>query len=446
MAFIGPQSDRIVFPQPYLQPHLQPYLQPIGLFMLALLLMCLKSPDALLRPQFWAEDGPVFFAAQFQHDWPRWLTPYAGYLHTATRLVAWVASWFDPSHAPLIYNALAILVDAVCVTFVSLRMAAWFPRWAVFLSFFIVPSSGDIFGSATNMQWFMQFALAAACFAPVDKTHAGPRAVRIAGYVALALAALSGPFSVLVGGLAVGALLASMLAPSGQASSFGPANILRAVGQVGSRLPPTNLLIVLACACIQVTVLITNEVRTPTEHFMLSAQLLASHGFSQLPSFYLYTVSHSFLPPQLALLAAMLSVTTACLVYTLFRPAAWNGMACLFLALGAMQPLLAYMKEHNAFTFTATGHYFFLLGVVCCWIVWNLLSAHFPRQQKPVFAVMAALVALGVWFRTDYFRREPLHDLAWTAYAERIQRGGALPVVVPINPAPWYFKLDARTH
>jgi hypothetical protein len=110
-----------------------------------------------------------------------------------------------------------------------------------------------------------------------------------------------------------------------------------------------------------------------------------------------------------------------------------------------MQPLLAYMKEHNAFTLTATGHYFFLLGVVCCWIVWNLLSAHFPRQQKPVFAIMAALVALGVWFRTDYFRREPLHDLAWTAYAERIQRGDALPVLVPINPAPWYFKLEAKT-
>jgi hypothetical protein len=423
-----------------------PYQRSIGLFALALVLLFLKSPDAILAPQFWAEDGPVFFAAQFGQDWPQLLTPYAGYLHTVPRLVAWIATWFDLAHAPLVYNALAILIDAACIAYVSLRLAAWFPQWAVFLSFFIVPSSGDIFGTATNVQWFMQFVLAAACLVPAAGPHAAPRPVRIAGHAALALAALSGPFSVLVSGLAVGAMLmgARRFAPAGPGPSFGLSNIVRAIAPVGSRLSRANLLVVLACAFVQAVVLIPNELRTPAETFLLSPELQASLGVSKLESFYFYTVTNPFLKSQLAYLAAMVAVTTACLMYTLLRPAPWNGVACLFLALGVAQPVLAYMKERNVFTLTATSHYFFLLSVACCWIAWHLLRTHLPEQRKPAFAIVAALLLMGVLFRTDYFRREPLHDLGWARHVDRIRNGGPASVMVPINPAPWYFKVNGR--
>jgi len=423
-----------------------PYQRPIGLFALALVLLFLKSPDALLAPQFWAEDGPVFFAAQFGHDWPRLSTPYAGYLHTVTRLVAWIAAWFDLSHAPLIYNALALLIDAACIAYVALRLAAWFPQWAVFLSFFIVPSSGDIFGTATNVQWFMQFALAAACLAQGSGTHTAPRALRIAGHAALALAALSGPFSVLVAGLAAGTLLMCRLeaAPGGRRRAVGLSNFLRALGAVGSQLPKTNLLIVFACACIQVAVLMTNEVHTPANDFMMNAALQASFGVAKLGSFYLWTVTHSFLPPQLGFMAAMIAITTAGLVHALLRPAPWNGMACLFLALGAVQPLLAYMKERNVFTLTATSHYFYLLSVVCCWIAWNLLSTHLPTRRKPAFALIAALVVFSMATRPEYFQREPLHDMQWARHVDRIRGGGTPAIMVPINPAPWYFRVGGQ--
>jgi len=449
MAVVDLQSARVNVRPSSPRSHryrqsLHPYLQPIGLFLLALVLLFLKSPDAILAPQFWAEDGPVFFAAQFGHDWPQLLTPYAGYLHTVTRLVAWLASGFDLAHAPLIYNVLALLIDAVCIAYVSLRLAPWFPRWALFLSFFIVPSSGDIFGTATNVQWFMQFALAAACFAPAAARHAIPRALRIVGYLALALAALSGPFSVLVMGLAIGAMLLGRLeaAPGGHPRAFGLSNFLRAIGTVSSRLPKTNLLVAFACACVQVAVLMTNKVHTPAGDFMMNAELQASFGVAKLGSFYLWTVTHSFLPPQLGFLAAMIAITTACLVQTLLRPAAWNGMGCLLLALGIVQPVLAYVKEQNLFTLTATSHYFYLLSVVCCWIAWNMVSERLPAWRKPAFAVIAALVVFSMATRPEYFQREALHDMQWHKHAGRIRSTPS--VIVPINPAPWYIQVSAR--
>ena len=39
-----------------------------------------RRPDAFLNPQFWAEDGTVFFKSNF-YNAPSFFTPSAGYLH-----------------------------------------------------------------------------------------------------------------------------------------------------------------------------------------------------------------------------------------------------------------------------------------------------------------------------------------------------------------------------
>jgi hypothetical protein len=423
------------------------YQQPIGLFLLALLLLFVKSPDAILAPQFWAEDGAVFFADQFQRAWPPLLTPYAGYLHTVTRLVAWIAGWFDFSHAPLLYNVFAIVIDAVCIAFVSMRMRTWVPQWAVFASFLVVPASGDIFGTVTNVQWFMQFALAAACFTPAAAAPAMSRAVRAIGHVALALAALSGPFSVLVTGLAAGAVLIGRLAaaPDSRPHTFSLANIGRAIGAAGRQLPARNVLIVLVCAAIQATVLVTNELRTPVESFMLSHDLQASFGvLDKSNSFFMYTMVHPFFPGQLAFLTVMIAVSSACLVHALFRPSAWHGIACLFLGLGIVQPILAYMKQREAYTLAATSHYFYLLGVVCCWIAWRMVGERLTSHRRVALAAVAVATVLAMALRPEYFHREALYDMQWARHVERLRKDKALSVIVPINPAPWHFKVDPK--
>lgn len=422
------------------------YKQSIGLFILAALLLLLKSPDAVTAPQFWAEDGPVFFAFQFEQRWPQLLMPYAGYLHTVSRLVAWAASWFDVAQAPRIYNLSAIAIDAFCISYVSIRVAPWFSTWPVFLSFFIVPTMGDIFGTVTNIHWFMQFAIAAACFAPAAIVHAAPRASRIGGMLLLALAALSGPFSLLIAAVAIGAIVTTWLpaAPAGPAPRSGLWNVLLAVRDAGTRLPKKNVLVVALCACVQAVVLATNPVVTPSTMLVLSEQQKAGLGLLDHEFFYSQMVNYPFALPFNLGLAAIAAVVLIFLIQTLRRPSTWAGIACLLLAVGAMQPVLAFARQHFPASLNVTARYSYLLSVSACWIGWRMFSVWAPAWRTRAAVIIGAVVAMGVVVRPDYFRRRPLYDMAWEKYAAQINHDGPAVVVVPINPAYWNFKVRPR--
>src|SRR5436190_23821070 len=69
-----------------------------------------RRPDLIRLPQFWAEDGAVFFLQSRTLGADALIEPSAGYLHTVQRLVAWLASWTDPVLSPAIYVGAAGLL------------------------------------------------------------------------------------------------------------------------------------------------------------------------------------------------------------------------------------------------------------------------------------------------------------------------------------------------
>ncbi len=164
------------------------------LFFLALALVCLKSNDALTFPQLWAEDAAVFLKQQIEQKGLLLFTPYAGYLHAVPRLVAWSASFVSTVHAPLIYNACAIVIAALSVAVCARNLSPAIPSSLVLGVFLLSPTSGEVFGTITNVQWFLQFPLITYCFIA---TRSGGRVSRIALNLLLVLAALTGPFSII---------------------------------------------------------------------------------------------------------------------------------------------------------------------------------------------------------------------------------------------------------
>ncbi|HXA50065.1 MAG TPA: hypothetical protein VNV86_07175 [Candidatus Acidoferrum sp.] len=89
---------------------------------LIFLLLVLRRPDAITNPQFWAEDGPVFFFGQITHTGLSALfVPYAGYLLVVPRLVAAFAALFPASSVPLIFNLFAFAIAAFCCSLFSLN-------------------------------------------------------------------------------------------------------------------------------------------------------------------------------------------------------------------------------------------------------------------------------------------------------------------------------------
>ena len=71
----------------------------LGTLLAALLL--LRRPGSLLHPQFWAEDGPLFFQDAFNHGFRSTiLQPASGYLHSFPRLVAGLSLLVPLEQAP----------------------------------------------------------------------------------------------------------------------------------------------------------------------------------------------------------------------------------------------------------------------------------------------------------------------------------------------------------
>lgn len=113
----------------------------------------------LLRPQFFAEDGLVFF--QQLHDggfWRTLVSPTAGYLNTVPRLVAGAALALPLAWSPLVYAVAAFLVQAAPLGYLfSGRLRRHLPdrrlqalAAAVYVA---VPNSYETYVTLTNIQW-----------------------------------------------------------------------------------------------------------------------------------------------------------------------------------------------------------------------------------------------------------------------------------------------------
>lgn len=166
-------------------------------FVASLVGLIIKTPGAINHAQFWAEDGVVFFASQFDHAWPQLLTPYAGYLHAIPRLVAWLASFFPYAQAPFIYNTLAMLLDAWAIAYFAARINFIAPSWVCVAIILFAPSNGEMLGTLTNVQWFLQFVVFAMSMLPSNGIQRPRTTFHLATLFTLFAISLTGPFSAL---------------------------------------------------------------------------------------------------------------------------------------------------------------------------------------------------------------------------------------------------------
>lgn len=117
---------------------------------IALAIIVLRRPDAILIPQFWAEDGMVFYADAYNEGMIMpLLSPHGGYLDTFPRLVAAFSQLFPLSWAPLLFNLAALLLRVLPVGLIlSSRFCELIPDWKtrLFLSFLYLnlPNSWEI--------------------------------------------------------------------------------------------------------------------------------------------------------------------------------------------------------------------------------------------------------------------------------------------------------------
>lgn len=168
-----------------------------GTLLAALLL--LRRPESLRHPQFWAEDGTLFFQEAFNHGFLKtFLQPASGYLHSFPRLVAGFSLLFPMELTPLIFNLAAFVVQLVPALYLLgprlHRLIPSFSARAIAATLFIsLPASSETYVNITNSHWHL--ALTAVCI--LAATPAMDTRIRVLETLVVALFSLTGPFSIL---------------------------------------------------------------------------------------------------------------------------------------------------------------------------------------------------------------------------------------------------------
>jgi hypothetical protein len=371
-----------------------------------------RRPDAWRSPQFWAEDGTVFFAQAWTFGARAIALPYAGYLHVLPRLIAWGAVQFDPLRAPLLFHlGAAGLTLYVAARTQSPRMP--FERHAGFaLAVVLVPDAFEVLLFLSNVQWVLAGGL---LLLLLSRDAARPRE-RVHDALAAVLLGLTGPFSV----------------------ALAPLFAWRAV-QRRTRASVTLAALVLATAAAQTWLI----VRTPgaaSDKTVATEALLAVPGMRVGASLFV----GQFVPPDYPLGAeTALGVGLLALVALL---AARRGagriervwLACGFLALlaSALYRCRFVLLDLRHATFGA--RYFFPLQLTFIWLV--LATTMEPRRWLARMAIVAAIWMLAI--NVGRLREPALSDLHWPQTAAPLRRGAA--AEIPINPPGWSFSIPAR--
>lgn len=172
---------------------------PLVGFVVAFLLLFLRSPQLFLHAEFYIEDGPEFFGKAYNLGPISLFRDYAGYFHAYPRLVSQLATFLPLAYAPRFLAFGAIAAQAWSAAFfLSDRMARQIPSLKVraILASIIVayPYQDDMFANVAHSQWYLSILGASIVFADPPST----RIARIVDYLAIAMIGFTGPFSILL--------------------------------------------------------------------------------------------------------------------------------------------------------------------------------------------------------------------------------------------------------
>ncbi len=367
---------------------------------IAVALVALRKSDGLLNPQFWAEDGAIFFVEAERHGgWGLLFQSYQGYLLLIPRLIAALATPLPLTAVPAFYAWSALVVTGLVAWWLqSPRLTLRGGAFAA-LAVAAVPHTGEVYLNTCNLQWITALGL----FALVLTTDAAHLAARAGELVLLILTALTGPFIVLA--LPLFAWRAYLRR---SAWSF----ILLATA--------------LACAAAHLPSLLARTVATgadpwnPVQHAaVVGRRVVGTLFFGQTA------------PPALVF-AALALLALGALGFVLWRRRAALPGGLLLLAAGLLVlAATGYKERPDTWTLSELvngDRYFFVPKLILLWLVAALALTATPRVRLALFA----LLLLPLVSNAPRFLVPPAPDQNWASSCALIALGK--PVWVPILP------------
>jgi hypothetical protein len=403
-----------------------------GLAIAFLVALISRDPTVLTLPQFWAEDGFIFY--QQAHElgfFHALVTPYAGYLHLYPRLVGGFALLLPLRWAPLIFNLAALLAELSAPLYLcSSRMEKAAPlRVRVLLSvlYIGVPNVAKVHGNLTNAQWHLAVLSLLVLLATQTRSQAG----MVVDFLALTVGAFTGPFALL--------LL--------------PAAVL-IMCERRDRKTALSLGVLSAGAIVQTFTLLLSKRSANPELLGASVsgfcKILAFQVF--VPAFRGINNSQRLSEHPAVLLVVSCAVTVvglAALVYVYLRGGLEIRCLLLFAALTLGASLAFPLAAVSGFQWQAlqrpgsTHRYWYIPELtVAAATVWLAVAS----RKKFVRAAAALGICAMLVADASQWRLAALPDLHFASYVEqfyRLPRGAQMKI--PINPPPgWFLTLTRK--
>jgi hypothetical protein len=405
-----------------------------------------RRPDAAINPQFWGEDGFLYFRDNLTLGFPRAAQNlYMDFPQLGQRIVAFIGGLVPIAAAPRAYTTVSITLTALC------------------LATFVLPAFRHLVRSdALRVLWCI--AAAALPFEmgapPVQFPGVLSNPANLGWWVGIWLSLLSlmrlPPQSLRIGLLALGGCLAIFTTPL--ASACAPLWILRA-WRASRRSDRRELGFALSLvAALAVCVALTGN---------LGSNRGLHLSFLEMPGVYLlkYVMLVSDRVAALVLRPGALATVRAA------GTGAVAGVALGVLAALVTGSLRAQRRTLPAFLAALYLYFASLLLTILGRLFWVLMALHdFPPRYTLVPAAMLVLAVvialdgmprglartaavLGVigllgWSWSPRFVVSPLVDQHWPRYAvlleQKLRAGSTAPLSIPMNP-PWTpLRFDVR--
>jgi hypothetical protein len=162
-------------------------------------ILFLRQPNHFLFPQFWAEDGPCWFADAYEHGAACLLMPHTGYLQTISRLGGLIASQVPLAMGPVIFLLLSLLAQLAPPAYLLSPLGEPIcpsRECRAFLAYFYaaIPNSWELHLNVTNAQTHLALLGVLMLLGGTPKSRFGLGAQ----LATMTLVGLSGPFSLLL--------------------------------------------------------------------------------------------------------------------------------------------------------------------------------------------------------------------------------------------------------
>lgn len=166
------------------------------IFVVIVILIISRRIDIITYPQFWAEDGTAWFEDAYNFGFINaTLQSHTGYMQTLSRLAGGLTMLFQIQYAPLIFNIIAICIKTLPVMLLfSKRFHSKIPNlWCkigLTIAYIAAPNIDEAYLNVTNSHWYLAIAAFMLTITPIINN----KAIRVADFIILLIAALSGPF------------------------------------------------------------------------------------------------------------------------------------------------------------------------------------------------------------------------------------------------------------